>query len=182
MINHELKFIFVHVPKTGGNSVKKILGIQGHEHKKFSLCSKAYPDYFSFAFTRNPWDRFVSAFFYLEQGGMFENDRKSYNKYINGLSFTEFVLKYQSDRIRIAHFSEQHLWLDGNLSFIGKVENFQEDFNTVCDKIGIAKRQLPKKNKSKHAHYTEYYNDETRGIIAEKYAKDIERFGYKFGE
>ena len=180
MINHKLKFIFIHIPKTGGNSIKKILGIQGHEHKNFSLCSKGYADYFSFAFTRNPWDRFVSSFFYLEQGGMFKNDQKNYEKYINGLSFTEFILKYQNDTIGIAHFREQHLYLDGNLSFIGKVENYQEDFNTVCDKIGIARQQLPQKNKSKHKHYTEYYNNETREIIAEKYAKDIEYFGYKF--
>jgi len=141
-------------------------------------------DYFKFSFVRNPWTRRVSQFEYASR--MYKDEQANWAKEKANVSFKEFLIKYGDSQLN--YLSEKHI--DPKtpkqnkvmVDFIGKTENLQEDFNTICDKIKIPKQQLPHKNKTKHKHYTEYYNEETKQIVAEKHAKDIEQFGYKFGE
>jgi len=169
-----------------------------------------YPEaknYKYFTMVRNPWDRVISTYFYLRS---MNEDHIHYYwnehmvKYIqsNNLTFKQFIhvigsknyKEYFFDRwhhenrdVKIENvlFPNQASFLKPNLQdmdLIGRFENFQESFDIICDKIGISKQKLPHTNKSNHKHYTEYYDDETRQIVAEKYAKDIEYFGYEFGE
>ena len=58
----------------------------------------------------------------------------------------------------------------------------QEDFNTICDEIGIPQLELEHKNKTHHDYYVDYYDDETIDMVAKAYQRDIEYLGYKFGE
>ena len=204
MISPKHKFLLLHLPKTGGTSCKKELAKydeecrfkNGHptliELMRQKWLGNLREDYFKFAFVRNPFDRLVSAFFYISRDSSYKLDcvmRKEFK--MNGVSFSFFVkntlaLILKNPNTRPRHFKPQSdFFFEDNknlLDFVGKFENFQEDFNIICDKIGIPRQELPHKNKTKHKHYTEYYDDETREIVAKKYAKDIEHFGYKFGE
>jgi hypothetical protein len=71
-----------------------------------------------------------------------------------------------------------------DIDFIGKVETLGQDLQKLSEILSIPYQDIDVEltNRSKHKHYIEYYDDETRQLVAEKYAKDIEYFGYKFGE
>jgi hypothetical protein len=142
--------------------------------------------YFTFSFVRNPWDKLVSEYFYIRKFLPYSkcNETEFNLKY---KTFEEFVRKagmvcawprHEDPQINfILNYDRNKL-----VEFVGKCEDMKRDFDYVCDKIGIPPINLPHRNKTKHKHYTEYYDDETRQIVAEKYDKDIEYFGYEFGE
>ncbi len=75
---------------------------------------------------------------------------------------------------------QSSLFPPDEIDFIGRFENLEEDFQYICEKIGLSNIKLPHENITRHKHYTKYYNNETREIVAEIYAKDIKNFGYNF--
>ena len=138
------------------------------------LTEKHYDDYFKFAFVRNPWDRVVSWFGFGKK--VHRDDLNIKNE-----TFDNFILNKSKSHRWGGDNQHQHNFTNC-CDFIGRFENLQEDFNTICGKIGIPQQKLPHQNKSKHKYYTEYYDEKTKQIVAEVFAKDIEHFGYKFGE
>lgn len=158
------------------------------KHKPFYLLNEEIKKYYSFGFVRNPWDLMVSSFHWWlksKHPGWVRHGMQNLLKEVNFGNFIRSDMKHYLNQMDHKNYG-QLFWLQdagcAEVDFVGRFENIQEDFNTVCDEIGIEQQTLPHKNKSKHKHYTEYYDDETRQIVAEKYAKDIEYFGYKFGE
>ena len=206
MISHSHKCIFVHIPKCGGTSVEDALfkpyrrrskkdlfggpnkyqtGALQHlmsSHIIKEVGEDIFNQYFKFSFVRNPWDKMVSQYHYSIT---LREDLLNYIGISKFSSFKEYIHNVSKSKIHV-QWDQQYKFLYINkkcvVDFIGRFENLQQDFNIVCDKIGIPQQQLSHKKKSKHKHYTEYYDDETREIVAEKYAKDIEYFGYEFGD
>lgn len=183
--------MFFHVPKTAGLSIYETLGIdwranlwaEDEENKLHSQAliaeSKKF-DYFTFAFVRNPWERLVSAYLYLQNGGIFWVDEIDRDNYLKDCpTFRDCILNIDN-MMEQQHFRPMTYWLPSKLSFVGRYENLQNDFNTVCDLIGIERRKLPHINKTEHFHYSKYYDSETQAMVAERYAEDIDRFKYVF--
>ena len=201
------KFIFFHVPKTAGTSIHSCfngnlrslysdLGVNYERLSGFlktidthvsasevkSKLGLSYNEYFTFAFVRNPWDWKVSLYKFICK----RKNHQYHELYKGYKDFTDYIknTEYEVDTSMNTRLQSEYIF-DNNeliLDYVGRFENLQEDFDIICDKIGIPRKQLPHKNKSKRRHYTEYYDEEAKQIVAEKYAKDIEYFGYKFEE
>jgi hypothetical protein len=191
MINHKHKFLFIHIPRTGGSSIESQFNYKENKEKnkhwtlndwKNILSSDIFEDYFKFTFIRNPWDIMISNYF----------DKGWYSSPIKGRGgeigyYSGKTLKYFLNNYQPAKHEHGDSLLDyinpKQMDYIGRFENRSQDLKYISNKIGInINSNIKSRVKKDKKHYTEYYDDETREIVAEKYARDIEYFGYKFGE
>ena len=187
MISNKHKCIFVHVIKTGGVSICKSLGMsQKQMHisasKTRGIVKNKWDKYFKFSFTRNPWDKMVSQYFYNGQ---------CYTK-----DFNEYISRwYYGKKFVTSHSCIHSDYFDLDLNFIGRFETLQKDFDFICEKIGKPSTVLPHENslpitsgtngekvfpKPKGMHFSSFYNDCSVNMVSEKFAKDIKLFGYEF--
>jgi chondroitin 4-sulfotransferase 11 len=197
MISHKYKSIFIHIPKTGGTSIKKILSKYDFElmslHQaqdgsnddktgayiigtanrlKRGISDEIWNNYFKFTFVRNPYSRALSNYFFLK-----------YNKKI---CFNKFLKKKFNNIIDVWHFTlpqSRHIYNNKKkllVDFIGHFENLQEDFNNICDKIGIIPTKLPYLNKSNKINKNKLLNNTNKKTIYNKFKEDFENFNYNY--
>ncbi|MDP6940759.1 MAG: sulfotransferase family 2 domain-containing protein [Planctomycetota bacterium] len=208
LLSESHSFLFVHVPKAAGSSITRALGewalprphstparlgrllglprdwrkFRFPPHAPFRLFEKRIPEkvlseMFKFAFVRNPWERFASEFAHLNR-----NQKHRRHSEIKGLSLTEYV-EYEFKRGRRV---QRKLIANSNgnigVDFVGKFENLEEDFSTVCKKIGI-QIALPHANANPNPNKKDWRDrfDKTAQMrVGELFAEDIEAFGYSF--
>jgi hypothetical protein len=65
------------------------------------------------------------------------------------------------------------------VDFVGRFERLEEDAGYLFRRIGV-EAALPRLNASCHGLYRDYYTARTRDLVAQRFARDIERFGYRF--
>jgi hypothetical protein len=160
-----------------------------------------YPGFFRFGFVRNPWDRLVSCYrdkirnevdgythFTIRPG--VANCLARWSAFAPGMTFDDFVRAVAAipDAEADEHFRSQHTFLSdgkGRLTadFVGRYERLAEDFEAVRRKTGLPEVELPRLQAARTAaKYAGYYTPETRRIVAHRYARDVEMFGYAFGD
>lgn len=206
LVNNNHNFIFFHMYKCGGNSLRKIfteqakggqelLGVHCHaiDLKKHYMARQKedkFNDMFKFTIVRNPFALILSTYHYV---------RKFKNHYMHEdaikMEFKDFPAYYlkvledhKTSRPHGANrVSTLYDWItddDGNviIDFIGKLENINEDTKYILDKLGLENEAVPfvNVNKMNDKPYRDVYDKETRIFVEKHFAKDLEYFNYEW--
>ena len=201
MISLQHNFLYVHIPKTAGNSVQNIL--QQYSEDKV-VCLDPHHDGAERFEVRN--DRYrirkhstlaeyrrelgekqlaklfrfccvrnpwdrAVSFYFSPHRGPVAWDRAR---------FIETVQKMIPTSAYLALEKQPTASPFDNVNFIMRFERLSEDFAKVCERIGIPSTSLPVRNKSERAHYSSYYDPELVELVHRRFADEIDYFGYAF--
>ncbi len=139
---------------------------------------------FTFSVVRNPWDRVVSMYHYRRKIAGSIPETWSFRDYVFALA--EATPKTEYFKFQGYRFGNSDFLLGDNgeilVDFIARYENRSLDLDFIGRRLNMDsfKDVHINKGKPKYAHFSEFYDVDTREIIQKLYSKDIELFDYKF--
>jgi chondroitin 4-sulfotransferase 11 len=200
------KLLFVHNQKAAGMSIERyLLGdlkgsklLERHSYVEDGIAllgRSRWDEYHSFGFVRNPWDRLVSWYTMIQETP--PSSPNSLWDYVGSRSntFEQFITRctdviseerngyvYEKSFVKpqFDYFTDE----TGNIAVnhIGRFENLQNDLDQILNKVGLPPMELPHLNKTRAMDYRELYTPHTQELVAERFKKDIEYFGYSFND
>lgn len=204
IISHKHRFIFFAVPKTATHAIRTALrscldpndweqqilfgrqslpipAIARLQHGHVSarqlqphVSTDIWESYFKFGFVRNPFDRFVSICFFLM--------RNDPDFAASPVSSMKRLISKDSFQRRILVRPQSELLVDESgqtvMDVVGRYENLQQSFDTICDAIDIPRTDLTTRNPSQHKSFVEYFDDELTETIGRFYAQDFKDYCY----
>ncbi|WBL23189.1 sulfotransferase family 2 domain-containing protein [Zunongwangia sp. HRR-M8] len=214
MISHKHKCIFIHIPKCAGISITKFLLGEGesiawnkanydvlygwcprnktflqHAPAKFLvekglITENQWSDYYKFTFVRNPWDRVISDYFWLQKDQNIKGNLKEYlcrEKEFQPTLTQKGVLKYRGD-----HLYPQTSFFDiegeYKLDFVGRFESLESDLEILLKNLKIEDDFTLhlNKRKKKRKHYSRFFTESNKNRVEELFRKDIDLLNYSF--
>ena len=205
ILSHSQKFIFVHLYKTGGTSIRRRLekydsAYKPHHWAKSKLTSKPvfnsptvhkhatantiretvgpeiFDRYFSFCFVRNPWAWQVSLYHYVLK----KQSHHQHELFKSFQNFDEYLAWRCDGNVQLQ--KDYLVDRENNLivKFIGRMENLNQDFQTICEELKLGLPALPHLNQSVSKGYRTFYDSKTQVMLADAFKLDIDFLGYEF--
>ena len=175
LLDNKRKFLFIHIPKTAGTSIRNNLATLTDLEKPYSELNKElkhksgillkkdidnWNELYKFAFIRNPYDRMVSYWAFYRMPRVFPFFHQARQKAVD-LSFTEWIKwlrKREFTRIGDHPPRMIPMWrrpqvdflFDGSeklVDYIGRFETLTEDYRYICKHLELDQSEIWDKNK-----------------------------------
>lgn len=187
LISLQHKFIFIRIYKTASTSIREALtpfamkednkGCPPHisASEIINMVGKEIFDmFYSFAVVRNPWDWQTSEYEFLLRA-----TKHQHHKLVQDFGGFDRYIQWRVENIQLQksfiYSGKGELLVD----FVGRFENIEDDFKTICSRIGITAPPLPRLQVTiGKKPYREYYTPETEDLVRQAYKDDIATFGY----
>lgn len=204
MISDQLRFVFVHIPRTAGTSVETVLApyardpigftahdntILAHKHAtaaelRAHVGAETWRRAFTFSIVRNPWARMHSDYhFFRDIAPALRSGFDPLECHLTDMAARHTFdgwLHACADELDICQ-SSYLTHLDGTLlvDFVARFEHITADFARICRCLGIH-AELPRLNRTRHGDYRLAYTPAGAALVARYAARDLTRFGYTF--
>jgi hypothetical protein len=155
---------------------------------KNQIPDEVWDSYLKLSIAGNPWDRTISDFFWKRRQDPAIKPRKRFYHYL-GVPFNDLA----QPRKALHEFLKSDAFVNNDrfyinddqlcVDFVIRYENLSEDLAEVCKRIGLPPIELPHLKtgfRQKRHHYSEYFDETSKAIVAEKHKNDIQFFAYKF--
>ena len=195
MISHKLNFIFIHIPKTSGNSLSLFLkdlidniviiraNNMGEKQGISILCEKTREDikHRGIKYYKNTYGKKINDYF------KFTIVRNPYDRILSHYFFSKGKNNQVFNRKEFIHFIKnkncfQHEYIDNTFHII-HFENLIDDLKNIkCFKNIVDFNKYPKLNASCNSkiNYNKIFDKTLKDLVYNKYKKDFKLFGYAY--
>lgn len=177
-MNRWLDRIGIHVNHLAPHRLKRYRLHTPAETLRRQVPAAAFSRLYKFAFVRNPWDLLVSYYNFVRSTPGHHRSARAV-----GLASFDRYVEYELRRDKI---SQSRMLCDRRgvllVDDVGRFESIEADFARICRRLGID-ATLPYVNRGvirDRRDYRTYYSRRLADRVAEHFAEDIERFGYRF--
>ena len=229
-INHDLKAIYIQIPKTGGSYIHNVLRdcykfvtyrYTRKDHKEYlgddsikddekgcktiygfvntrktgilhyyktstelyelsNITKEQWDSYTKFTFIRNPYDKIISAWKFIER---VKPKRKTLIEFLNYKDEFDNSVYSHSFIPQYTHLIDENNEL--NINYFGRFENLNEDLIYILKKINVQKithhkyiLENIKLNQSSKQNYSLYYTNDILEIVNKYFEIDFEKFNF----